>query len=221
MSENPSKNRQSTFVSSEEDDLLVKDEETRALLEAENGLQQFDEVLRLAERAISSQRFELTPSIIAELNGIAVQDIRRSAGKFRTIPIGISNTIHEPPPHKDVEKHLRDMCAYVNEHWRVNNDDLRDGIHLASYVMWGLNWLHPFRDGNGRTSRAVSYLVLTVRLGQLLPGEPTIADQIVENQIPYYDALDDADAAWREQRLSLSTMERLIERLLEKQLSDL
>jgi Fic family protein len=87
--------------------------------------------------------------------------------------------------------------------------------------MWRVNWIHPFRDGNGRTSRAASYLVLTVRLGQILPGEPTIADQIVENKIPYYDALDDADAAWRQQRLDLSAMEHLIEKLLEKQLSDL
>jgi len=219
MNKNPS-NRQSTFVS-DDDDLLVKDEETRALLEAENGLQQFDEVVRLAEQSISLQRFELTPSAIAELNRFAVQNVRRSAGRFRNIPIGISNTIHEPPPHEEVEKHLREMCAYVNEHWRTNNDDVRDAVHLASYVMWRINWIHPFRDGNGRTSRTVSYLVLTVRLGQLLPGEPTIADQIVENKIPYYDALDDADAAWRQHRLDLSTMERLIERLLEKQLSDL
>lgn len=84
--------------------------------------------------------------------------------------------------------------------------------------MWRLNWIHPFRDGNGRTSRAVSYLVLTIRLGQILGGEPTIPDQIVDNKLPYYDALDDADAHWRDSRLDLTVMQRLIERLLEKQL---
>jgi len=101
----------------------------------------------------------------------------------------------------------------------VSSDDLADAVHLAAYVMWRINWIHPFRDGNGRTARAVSYLILNIRLGQLLTGEPTIADQIVENKIPYYDALDDADAAWKDQKLDVSTMEKLITRLLEKQLS--
>lgn len=111
------------------------------------------------------------------------------------------------------------MCEYVNKNWSLSGDDLSDGIHLASYLMWRLNWIDPFRDGNGRTSRAVSYLVLTIRLGQVLRGEPTIPDQIVDNKAPYYKALDDADAAWSKGALDLTTMEQLIERLLEKQLS--
>lgn len=210
--------RQSTFAIPDEDDKLVKDEDQRALLEAENGLQQFDEVLRMAERAISSRQFELTPLVVEVLNRLAIQNIRRSAGKYRTVPIGISNSIHEPPRPEEVERHVQEMCAYVNTHWHASGDDLQDAIHLAAYLMWRLNWIHPFRDGNGRTSRAVSYLVLTIRLGQILGGEPTIPDQIVDNKLPYYDALDDADAHWRDNRLDLSMMQRLIERLLEKQL---
>jgi Fic family protein len=212
-------NRQSTFAAAEDDDELIKDEERRALLEAENGLQQFDEVVRLAEQALPAKRIDLTPALVLELNRLAIQGIRRSAGQFRTVPIGISNTIHEPPPPEQVEGLVTEMCVYVNEHWDTSGDDLTDAVHLASYLMWRVNWIHPFRDGNGRTARAVSYLVLTARLGQLLPGEPTITDQIVDNKLPYYDALDDADAGWKENRLDLGTMERLITRLLEKQLS--
>ena len=218
MPENSS-DRQSTYVQSDEDDLLIKSEEQRALLEAENGLQQFDEVLRLAEAAIPNQTLELTQDLLLNLNNLAIRNIRRSAGKLRKIPIGISNTVHVPPPWEEVEKHVQDMCSYVNGHWRRSSDDLADAVHLAAYVMWRINWIHPFRDGNGRTARAASYLILSVRLGQVLPGEPTIADQIVDNKIPYYDALDDADAAWKDRRLDLSTMEKLITRLLEKQLA--
>src|SRR5437660_648445 len=111
------------------------------------------------------------------------------------------------------------MCRYVNEHWRAADEDLKDALHLAAYLMWRLNWIHPFRDGNGRTSRAVSYLILTIRLGQILGGKPTIADQIVDNKDPYYKALDDADAAWKENRLDLTAMEKLLNRLLEVQLA--
>jgi hypothetical protein len=31
-------------------------------------------------------------------------------------------------------------------------------IHLAAYLMWRLNWIHPFADGNGRTARMTSYV---------------------------------------------------------------
>jgi Fic family protein len=68
-------------------------------------------------------------------------------------------------------------------------------IHLAAYLMWRLNWIHPFADGNGRTSRIISYVVLSIRAGAILPGTPTIPDQIVDNRKPYFDALDAADLA--------------------------
>jgi Fic family protein len=214
-----SSSRKSSFLQSDEYDLLIHDEGAVALLEAENGLLQFDAVLALASSAIGERKLDFTPALILELNRIAIQGIRRSAGQFRTVPIGITNTPHNPPPPEEVEAHVKDMCAYVNEHWRAASDDLKDAIHLGAYLMWRLNWIHPFRDGNGRTSRVVSYLALTARLGQLLPGEPTIPDQIVDNREPYYHALDDADAAWKKGTLDVSTMEDLIEKLLERQLS--
>lgn len=210
--------RQSSLDGVADDDELIRDENQVALMEAANGLQQFDEVLRIAERAIKTKQFQLTPEMVKELNRLAVQNIRRSAGQLRTVPVTITNTLHEPPPADEVPGHVTDMCNYVNQQWRKTGDDLQDALHLAAYLMWRLNWIHPFRDGNGRTSRAVSYLALTVRLGQILGGQPTIADQIVDNKEPYYNALDDADAAWREGRLDLSTMEDLLSRLLENQL---
>lgn len=214
-----SSSRKSSLPQGDEYDLLIHDEDQVALREAENGLLQFDAVLNLASGAIGTKKIDFTPALILELNRIAIQGIRRSAGEFRTGAIGITNTPHTPPPPEEVETHVKDMCAYVNKHWQATADDLKDAIHLAAYLMWRLNWIHPFRDGNGRTSRVISYLALTVRLGQLLPGEPTIPDQIVDNRNPYYHALDDADAAWAKGTLDVSTMEALIEEMLERQLA--
>jgi Fic family protein len=84
--------------------------------------------------------------------------------------------------------------------------------------MWRLNWIHPFADGNGRTSRIVSYVVLSIRAGAILPGTPTIPDQIVDNRA-YFDALDAADAAFRDGRIDVSKMEALLASLLAKQLA--
>jgi Fic family protein len=87
--------------------------------------------------------------------------------------------------------------------------------------MWRVNWIHPFFGGNGRTSRAVSYLALCARLGFALPGTPTIPDQIVAHRGPYFEALQAADAAWADSRLDLSRMESLLGELLATQLLSL
>ncbi|WP_204276686.1 Fic family protein, partial [Klebsiella aerogenes] len=79
----------------------------------------------------------------------------------------------------------------VNDNWRD-----RTALHLASYVMWRLNWIHPFSDGNGRTSRITSYVVLSVKLGLVLPGTRTIPEQIVDKRSPYFLALEAADQAF-------------------------
>lgn len=89
-------------------------------------------------------------------------------------------------------------------------------------VMWRLNWIHPFTDGNGRTSRAVSYLVLSVRAGLLLRDNETIPEQIVANCVPYYDALEAADCAYAEAGMlkddTVSHMEELMRAMLARQL---
>jgi Fic family protein len=86
--------------------------------------------------------------------------------------------------------------------------------------MWRLNWIHPFADGNGRTSRILSYVVSCIKTGSILPGTPTIPEQIVENRNPYFDALDYADEAFLEGKIDVSSMENLISGMLATQLTD-
>jgi hypothetical protein len=62
-------------------------------------------------------------------------------------------------------------------------------------------------------------LALCVRLGFPLPGKTTIPEQIVANRQPYCDALDHADAAWKEDgRIDVSKIESLISDMLARQL---
>jgi Fic family protein len=109
---------------------------------------------------------------------------------------------------------IEDMCDYVNSSWEA-----KTAIHLSAYVMWRLNWIHPFTDGNGRTSRAASYLILCVKTGYLLPGKLTIPDQISQDRTPYYQALEAADRSLATtSSLDLREMETLLSSLLARQL---
>ena len=108
------------------------------------------------------------------------------------------------------------MCDYVNE--KVNS---KTPLHLASYLLWRINWIHPFADGNGRTARAVSYVVLCFLLGYELPGTRTIPEHIASDKTPYYHALEAADEAWKQKRLDISKVEELLEDMLAKQLVEI
>jgi Fic family protein len=93
-------------------------------------------------------------------------------------------------------------------------------IHLASYVLWRLNWIHPFVDGNGRTARVVSFVVLCVKLGYRVPGSNTVPEQISHDKEPYYGALEQADTAYeKNQEIDVTAMEVLVDKLLVTQLA--
>jgi Fic family protein len=100
------------------------------------------------------------------------------AGTFRNTPVSIGGSGHTPVEPFMVAEEVSQLCEYVNENWE------RSALHLAAYVLWRLNWIHPFADGNGRTARTVSYIVLSAKLDSLLPGSPTIPDQISVDKTP-------------------------------------
>jgi Fic/DOC family len=85
-------------------------------------------------------------------------------------------------------------------------------------LLWKLNWIHPFADGNGRTARAVSYAVMSIKLDGMLPGTPTIPEQISANKGPYYDALEKADGAFERGRIDVAELEAMLSSMLSRQL---
>jgi Fic family protein len=188
--------------------IIVHDEAQVAALEARNALRQYDEVVRLANERFGN--LSLTADDVRNLQRLATEGIYTTAGQFRQIPIHIGNSPHQPPPWQEVPTLVDEMC-------RVANAD-HDPLHCSAYLMWRLNWIHPFGDGNGRTSRAVSYLALCAGFQMILPGTTTVPDLIVRDKRPYYAALDAADAAWSQGNLDVSVMEKLIDDLLTEQL---
>ncbi len=193
---------------------LISDPQAKARQEAENGLRQFDEVLEQINYWLHPERpFKLRPSAILSLHRRALEGISSFAGVFRPGGIEIKGSKHSPPGAHLVPELVEHLCDYLNDNWTKVSP-----LHLASYTLWRMNWIHPFVDGNGRTSRAVSYLVLCVRLGYVLPGTTTIPEQISKNKNPYYQALEVADKANASGKLDLAEMEKLLESLLAAQL---
>ncbi len=194
---------------------IVLSEQERAEREASNALVQAKRLVEIIEYWTTEpeRKFRLRPSTILELNRLAIDGLDAFAGNWRPGPIEISGSKHQPPGAHLVPELIEDLCDYVNTNWSTATP-----AHLAAYVMWRMNWIHAFTDGNGRTARALSYLVLSIRLKMKIPGTPTIPELIVQSRAPYYEALEQADAVTQSGQPNLATMEALIENLLAKQL---
>jgi len=206
----PEKERYSVPLSAD----IITDPDELAKTEARNSLRQFDHAMEMVEYWLDPERpFKLRPSVILRLQGIALEGISAYAGVTRPAGIAIAGSKHKPVDAFLVQQHLEELCDYVNDKWSTASP-----IHLAAYVMWRLNWIHPFVDGNGRTSRTASYLVLCVKLGYRLPGTHTIPDQISANKHPYYDALEAADTAYLGGAIDVSRLEDLLSNMLANQL---
>src|SRR5580698_3475860 len=171
---------------------IITDPDGLARKESFNTVEQFRAVADMVETYLHPERpFKLRPSHFLHLHRIALDGISAYAGNWRPAGIEIGDSKHKPPGAFEVPERIEELCDYINEMWSVKSP-----LHLAAYAMWRLNWIHPFTDGNGRTSRAISYMLLCIRLGTLLPGKLTIPEQIEKDKGPYYKALEAADDAW-------------------------
>jgi Fic family protein len=197
-----------------EDAALLSDPDEIARREAENGLRQFTLALDIIRTHVKDldRPFKLRAGPIMQLHRAALDGLHRLAGTFRNTPVKIHGSLHEPPEPAFVADEIQAMCEYVNENWS------KSAVHLAAYVLWKMNWIHPFADGNGRTARAVSYVVMSIKLDSFLPGTPTIPEQISLNKDPYYKALEQADKAWSDNKIDVSTLEEMLGDMLARQL---
>lgn len=193
---------------------LISDPIEEARRESENAIAQFDRVLDLIDEVARDARpFRLRTSILLDLHRLALDGLSSYAGNFRPGDVTIGQSKHQPPAAHLVPGLVEEMCDYV-----MDGFESAKALHLCAYVMWRLNWIHPFTDGNGRTSRALSYFVLCAKIGYRLPGHQTVPEQIAADKPPYYAALEQADEHWRNGKLDLSALEDLLDQCLATQL---
>lgn len=195
---------------------VLTDEDEIARREAENGLKQFGLAVEINRNHVKDEErpFRLRSFIILQLHSAALEGLHPLAGTFRNTPVKIGGSKHKPPEAAMVAEEVEHLCQYVNDNW-----DKASAEHLAAYVLWRLNWIHAFADGNGRTARAVSYVVMNIKMQGLLPGTPTIPDQIASDKKPYYAALEKADEALVDhQKIDVTAFEDMLHGMLATQL---
>jgi len=98
----------------------------------------------------------LDETFIKELHHIILKNIDDiNAGVYRVTNVRILGAVHIPPDPFKIPHLIQEFLAWYYEHQHTMSIP-----ELAAYVHYKFVCIHPFIDGNGRTSRLLMNLVL-------------------------------------------------------------
>ncbi|MGJ3495145.1 Adenosine monophosphate-protein transferase SoFic (plasmid) [Piscirickettsia salmonis] len=102
----------------------------------------------------------------------------KNAGRYRTTNVIISGASHTPPEHYQLDEKMEQFIDW----YKTEGKNLHP-VERAARVHIDFVGIHPFIDGNGRTSRLLTNFEL------MKDGYPAIVIP-VNKRIEYYTALD-------------------------------
>lgn len=158
--------------------LTVSGKSMREHLEAINHQEAIGYIKQLMERGFSFNERELLTIHNLILRGIIPED----AGRYRRVQVMIKGSNHMPPQPYLVAKEMEDYFL-----WYETQKSKLHPVILAAEMHERLVTIHPFIDGNGRTSRLVMNLIL-LQHGYVIANIKGDYD----NRMNYYNALETA-----------------------------
>ena len=172
-------------------------------LEAINHTQAIDYIKELAK-----EKNNISERDILQIHSLILQGIDKpNAGTYRKVPVIISGAKHIPPQPLLIPQQMKDLFVWYNE-----NKEVLHPIELSAEMHERLVTIHPFIDGNGRTSRLLMNLIL------LQNGYPiAILKGDDQSRLSYYNALEIAQTQNNKEvfiQLITSTIKETINRIL-------
>lgn len=134
----------------------------------------------------------LTPEWICKIhNNIAGSLFPEWAGRFRGVNIQVGT--HIPPPYFEVPVHMRLYCEDLSARLASvkKQEDIEKISETLAFADWRFQWIHPFKDYNGRVGRILLSAIL-FKL-KLPPAETASIDH--EEKERYLKALHIADTS--------------------------
>ena len=120
---------------------------------------------------------------VLSIHNLIVRGIHpEDAGKYRKVQVMIKGSTYMPPQPYMVAKEMEDFFI-----WYETNKNKTHPIVLAAEIHERLVTIHPFTDGNGRTSRLVMNLIL-LQNGYIIAN----IKGDYESRMQYYQSLETA-----------------------------
>nr|WP_269092907.1 Fic family protein [Aliarcobacter butzleri] len=152
---------------------------------------------------LAQKEDRLSEYSIKQIHSLILKNIDdENKGKYRTTNVIISGAEHKPPQSFEVQSKMEEFIKNYNEKITKLHP-----IELASFVHIEFVKIHPFVDGNGRTSR------LLMNLELIKAGFPPVVIEI-EDRLEYYKALDIAHTR-KDYKPFLELMKKVVEKSFE------
>lgn len=157
--------------------VTISGKSMREHLEAINHSEAIDFI-----KGIAGRSEPISERTIKDIHAIVLHGIdRENAGKYRTVPVMISGSRHIPPAPYKLDRLMED---FITE-YRRKEEAREHPVLIAAYLHDELVRIHPFIDGNRRTSRLLMNLFL-LRHGYTLVSLKS--DN--EAKVRYYESLE-------------------------------
>ena len=136
------------------------------------------DAILFVEELVTKQQI-LDERTIKSLHQLVLKNIDAdNAGRYRQVNVLISGANHKPPQAVQVPEQMQ---AFIE--WYTTDAQALHPVERAARVHGEFVKIHPFTDGNGRTSRLLMNLIL------MQSGFPATVIE-VEQRLAYYEALD-------------------------------
>ena len=137
----------------------------------------------------------ITRDTILSIHKDLTKDLLRDSeyeGRFRDTPVVVGNPItkevnHIPPAAYKVPSLVDELLDWLN-----NSTDEMYPVIIAGILHYELVRIHPFIDGNGRTSRLMATLILSIHEFNI-DNYFTLDEYYNQDRQAYVDALNSAD----------------------------
>ncbi|HUD45151.1 MAG TPA: Fic family protein [Patescibacteria group bacterium] len=147
----------------------------------------YNKALDYIEKYPHEDKESISEDLIKKLNAIILQDIKdQAAGHYRTGQVIVGDYL--PPKHTQVPALMEEFVNWIQNPEPQNLSP----ILYTGIAHYQLVAIHPFVDGNGRTTRVLTTLMLKQN-GYDMTSFFALESYYNRNRKAYYEALNSAD----------------------------
>ena len=130
--------------------------------DSEREVLNYNEAMREINGKLSEGAIPVTLSLILQIHKQVTKKLlpASQSGKLRTDPVFVNDprsgtTIYWPPDAADISTLVKDLIAFIEAHIAKMDPLILAGLFHKQIVV-----IHPFMDGNGRTTRLLTKILL-------------------------------------------------------------
>ncbi len=131
--------------------------------DSEREVLNYNEILLVLNEEIRNKKVKFDLDLILKIQKKVTEKLlpKFHSGFLRKEPVFVNDpklhkTVYLAPDHKDIETLLKDLINFINKNENIIDPLILAGIFHKQFVI-----IHPFIDGNGRTARLATKVLLS------------------------------------------------------------